>query len=145
MKAMRALTVLYDGTCPLCVACSHWLARRRQRVPLRLVDVHGEAARRTYGRIPGDGRALVVVDDVGRYWAGPAAFLMCLWALERWASFVWLALCQPLRPLTIGLFALVGANRSFVAAVLGVPTCEAGHCGVTPAHGGPYRSARLTP
>jgi predicted DCC family thiol-disulfide oxidoreductase YuxK len=140
---MRTLTVLYDGACPLCVECGRWLSRRRQRIPLRLVDVHGEVARRTYARVPGDGRALVAVDDAGRYWVGPAAFLMCLWALERWALLVWLALRWPLRPLTVGLFALVSANRTFIASVLGLPCGEGGHCGVTPAHGGPYRSARL--
>lgn len=144
MNAVRALDVLYDGACPLCVECSRWLSRRRQRIPLRLVDVHGEIARRTYERVPGDGRALIVIDDTGRTWIGPAAFLMCLWALERWASLVWLAVRRPLRPLTIGLFALVGANRTFVASLLGVPSCENGHRGRTPTHGGPYRSARLT-
>ena len=143
MSVVRELTVLYDGACPLCVVCRDWLARSAQRIPLRLLDIHGDVVRSTYGRVPGDGVALVVVDDAGRYWLGPAAFLMCLWALERWAAVAWLALCAPLRPLTVASFALVSANRAALGSLLGVPSCESGHCGLPPSHGGPYRSARL--
>lgn len=140
---MQTLTVLYDGSCPFCVRCGEWLARSAQRIPLRLVDMRSEGARRAYGRIPGDGRELMVVDDAGRYWLGPAAFLMCLWALEHWATIAWLALLAPFRPFAIAFFALVSANRTTVASVLGVPSCESGHCGVSETHGGPYRSARV--
>lgn len=140
---MNALTVLYDGACPFCVRCRDWLAGSQQRIPLRLLDVHGEVAQRSYGRIAGDGRELVVIDDGGRYWVGPAAFLMCMWALERWADLAWFALLAPVRPFAVAFFKILSSERTTIATVLGMPTCAAGHCGV--ARGGPYRTAAIAP
>jgi len=138
---MQSLTVLYDGACPFCVRCRDWLARSRQRIPLRLIDLHSMDARRVYGRVPGDGRELVVVDDAGRYWIGPAAFVMCLWALERWAGVAWFALLAPIRPIAVAFFVLLRMNRKTAAAMLGLPACTEGHCGVPREQAGPYRTA----
>lgn len=135
---MRALTVLYDGGCPFCVRCALWLARSRQRIPLVPVDCTTEIARARYGRIRGLGRELVVVDDEGRWWVGPAAFLMCLWALEFWNPIASLLLLAPIRPFAIEVFARVTAHRATLASLLGMPPCE-GHCDLAHAHVGPYR------
>lgn len=135
---MRAMTVLYDGGCPFCVRCALWLARSRQRIPLMPVDCTTPAARARYQRIRGLGRELVVVDDAGRYWVGPAAFLMCLWALEAWHALAALLLLAPLRPLAIAVFSAITANRTWIATVVGMPRCE-GHCDLAHAHAGPYR------
>lgn len=136
---MRAITILYDGACPFCVRCAEWLARSPQRIALSTVDCHSEVARRRYGRIPGLGRELVAVDDAGRFWVGPAAFVMCLWALEGWSALVTWMLWGPLQPLTIALFAAVTAGRGTLARWTGTPSCEDGHCGIAHAQGGPYR------
>lgn len=136
---MRAMTVLYDGDCPFCVRCQAWLARSPQRVPLLAIDCRSDLARNRYARIPGLGRELVVVDDEGRFWVGPAAFVMCLWALEGWSWLVWWMLSGPLLPLTIALFAAITVNRATLASLVGMPSCEEGHCGIAHAHAGPYR------
>lgn len=136
---MHTLTVLYDGACPMCERCRDFLAAARQRVPLRLVDCHSVEARRRFGRVPGLGRELVVVDDTGHFWIGPAAFVMCLWALERGRALATLLLTAPLLPLAIAVFAWVSNHRGSLGPWLGVPACEGGHCGVAHDHSGPYR------
>lgn len=137
---MRALTVLYDGACPLCERCRDWLARAPQLVPLTLLDCHSPDARRRFGRIPGLGRELVVADETGRFWIGPAAFVMCLWALRGWRTIASAMLIAPLRPLAILVFTWLSDHRGGLGRLLGVPACSEGHCGVEPRHAaGPYR------
>lgn len=136
---MRALTVLYDGLCPLCERCRHFLESARQRIPLRVIDCHSAEARQRFGRIPGLGRELVAIDDEGQYWIGPAAFVMCLWALEPFAAIAALMLWSPVRPITIALFGWISENRRTIGAWTGAPPCSGAHCGVADGHAGPYR------
>ncbi|MEW2036867.1 DUF393 domain-containing protein, partial [Streptomyces sp. NPDC005534] len=48
---VRGLTVLYDPRCSLCAFLKDWLARQAQLVPLRLVPVASEEARRRFPRL----------------------------------------------------------------------------------------------
>ncbi|MCX4724364.1 thiol-disulfide oxidoreductase DCC family protein [Streptomyces sp. NBC_01306] len=81
--AVRRLTVLYDAQCPLCVHLRHWLLGQRQLVPLDLVPAASAAA---VERFPGldHGSTLqeiTVIGDQGQIYRGPAAWIVCLWAL----------------------------------------------------------------
>lgn len=81
--AVRRLTVLYDAECPLCRQVGAWLARQRKLVPVDLVPAGSREARR---RLPGldHDRTLeeiTVVGDGGQVYRGPAAWIVCLWAL----------------------------------------------------------------
>ncbi|CAL9347531.1 hypothetical protein SUDANB106_00403 [Streptomyces sp. enrichment culture] len=83
---VRRLTVLYDADCPLCRHIRDWLARQRQLVPLDPVPAGSPEARR---RLPGldHGRTLeeiTVVGDGGQVYRGPAAWIVCLWALAEY-------------------------------------------------------------
>ncbi|MEX0754872.1 MAG: DCC1-like thiol-disulfide oxidoreductase family protein [Actinomycetota bacterium] len=80
------LTVVYDERCGFCVRCRDWLAGQRCLVPVELLPAGSGTARRRFGALPWLGDELVVVDERGRVWVGPGAFLMCLWATARFRS-----------------------------------------------------------
>src|SRR5262245_3404397 len=81
---MRRLTVLYDAECSFCVRCKDWLARQPAFVELAFLPCRSPLALKRYGQVPWLIRELVVVSDEGEVWAGPAAFLVCMWALRDW-------------------------------------------------------------
>ncbi|MEV8568394.1 DUF393 domain-containing protein [Streptomyces sp. NPDC051322] len=91
---VTGLTVLYDAQCPLCVHLRHWLLRQPQLVPLQLVPA---ASAEAMARFPGiDHRAtleeITVIGDRGQIYRGPAAWIVCLWALAgHRAKANWLA------------------------------------------------------
>lgn len=97
---VKGLTVLYDAQCNLCVHLRQWLTRQRQLVPLTLLPAGSEAARKRY---PGlDHRStlteITVIGDQGQIYRGPAAWIVCLWALaDHRAKSHWLA-TPPGRP-----------------------------------------------
>lgn len=83
---VRRLTVLYDPDCSLCAFVRGWLERQRQIVPLDLVPVGSEEARR---RFPGLDHAatlreITVIGDSGQIYRDDAAWLVCLWALAEY-------------------------------------------------------------
>jgi len=135
---MPALTILYDADCPICVRCRNWLVREPALVELRFLACRSPEARARFAHVPWLGDELVVVSDAGDVWAGPAAFIVCLWALERWRATSF-TLATPLAaPLARFAFGLVSSNRGLLGALLGAGPCHDGHCGV-PAATGVYR------
>ncbi|MEU3555536.1 thiol-disulfide oxidoreductase DCC family protein [Streptomyces fragilis] len=82
---VTGLTVLYDAGCPLCRHLGDWLRRQPKLVRLDMVPAASEEARR---RFPGldHGATLdeiTVVGDAGQVYRGPAAWIVCLWALRE--------------------------------------------------------------
>ncbi|MCX3059009.1 thiol-disulfide oxidoreductase DCC family protein [Streptomyces beihaiensis] len=82
---VRRLTVLYDAECGLCAFAREWLSGQRQLVPLEFVPA-GSAAART--RFPGIDHAetltdITVIGDGGQVYRGPAAWVVCMWALRE--------------------------------------------------------------
>lgn len=124
------LVVLYDAHCAVCVRCRTFVEASEQLVPVRFLDCRSGEARTRYGEIPFLVHELVVVDDEGRWWAGPAAFVMTLWALASTRGLAdWLA--KPsLTWLTTSTFSLVSENRALLGWIFGIPTCEGGACSV---------------
>ncbi|MET7616408.1 DCC1-like thiol-disulfide oxidoreductase family protein [Streptomyces sp. NPDC005408] len=80
---VRRLTVLYDAQCTLCVHLRSWLLRQRQLVPLDLVPAGSVEAQRRYPRLDHTAtlREITVIGDRGQIYTGPAAWIVCLWAL----------------------------------------------------------------
>ena len=134
----RALTVLYDADCAMCIRCRHWLEQHHALVPLRFVHCRSAEVRELFGVVPWIGDELVVVSDTGDVWAGPAAFVVCMWALESWRATSFLLATPLLAPLTRGFFAFVSNNRGWLGAIVGAGPCHPGHCGV-PKSLGAYR------
>jgi predicted DCC family thiol-disulfide oxidoreductase YuxK len=129
---MRALTVLYDESCPLCIRCRDWMSGQRSFVPLRFVPCGSEEARTRYRSIPWLGGELVVVSDEGDVWAGPAAFLVCLWALEDWREWSDTLSGSVFAPMAERFFKALSSRRRAVAALLFPDRCEGGTCRVPP-------------
>lgn len=136
-REVGRLVVLFDGHCPFCLRVSHWLAKEEQSVPLTLIDAYSTEAQ-PWRTIPWIRSELVVASDRGHVWAGPAAFILCLWALRR---FRWLAslLTEPLvRPLAELFFRQLSTRRGGLGWAIGAPECAHGQCGI-PSEVGPYR------
>ncbi|MFI1103246.1 thiol-disulfide oxidoreductase DCC family protein [Streptomyces melanogenes] len=83
---VRRLTVLYDADCPLCAFLRDWLLKQRQLVPLDLVPVGSPEARRRFPRLDHTAtfEEITVVADAGQVYRGPAAWIVCLWALRQY-------------------------------------------------------------
>lgn len=121
---MQRLTVLYDGTCALCVRCRDFLRGARSFVPLELVACQSFIARERYGDVPWLGEELVVASDEGDVWIGPAAFLMCLWALVDYREWSYRLSGPELAPLAERFFVALSSQRSRIAGFLSKPRCD---------------------
>jgi len=92
----RRLTVLYDASCALCRRARSWLERQDQNVRLEFVAAASTLALQRFPDL--DPAATLeemhVVDEHGRVYRGEKAWLMCLWALEKYREWS-LRLAQP--------------------------------------------------
>ena len=87
MDSPKSLTILYDESCGLCRRARDWLLTQPCRLPVELLPAGAPAVRSRFASVaPWMGRELVVVDERGRAWIGPSAFLMCLWATARYRA-----------------------------------------------------------
>jgi predicted DCC family thiol-disulfide oxidoreductase YuxK len=131
---MRELTVLYDEGCAMCVRCRDWLALQRSFLPMRFVACGSAEARTRYSGIPWVGEELVVASDEGDVWAGPAAFLVCLWALEDWREWSYTLSGSAFSPLAERFFQALSSRRRALAAFLVPDPCASGTCSAPASH-----------
>jgi hypothetical protein len=106
-------------------------------VELVFMPCGSREARARYGRVPWLGEELVVVSDEGEVWAGPAAFLVCLWALRDWREWSHRLSGPTLAPLAERFFHAISTRRRRLAVWLGWQACPEGKCSARDA--GPYR------
>jgi predicted DCC family thiol-disulfide oxidoreductase YuxK len=112
MATPRSLTVLYDERCALCRRCRDWLLTQPCLLPVRLVPAGSVVRDARHTSVePWLGKELVVVDDAGRSWVGPAAFLTCLWATARYRSVSYVLSRPGLAPLAERFFLFVSKRR----------------------------------
>jgi predicted DCC family thiol-disulfide oxidoreductase YuxK len=123
-RAPRRLTVVYDETCALCRRCREWLATEPVLVDVEFVAAGSEVAEERYGALPWLGAELVVVAEDGRAWVGPAAFLVCLWATQRWRSWSFRLSGGLFAPMAERFFHFVSGNRRRIGGMLASPECE---------------------
>ena len=126
-RSPRALTVLYDPGCGLCQRCRTWMLGQASYVPLAFLPCSGEEARRRFGDLPWVGDELVVVGDGGEVWAGPAAFLVCLWALVDWREWSYRLAGPAFAPLAERFFLVLSSRRRAVGALFD-HRCADGRC-----------------
>src|ERR687887_1959282 len=110
------LTVLYDESCALCRRCRDWLLGQPCLVQVELLPAGSVLARSRFGSVPWLGKELVVVDQRGRVWVGPAAFLTCLWATVRFRPWSYRLAGPTFAPLAERFFMLVSKRRDRVSA-----------------------------
>src|SRR5687767_6909195 len=115
---MRRLTVLYDAGCPICVRCRTWMAEQPAYVELEFLPCASPEARRRYGAVPWLGEELVVASDSGQVWVGPAAFLLCLWALREWREWSYRLSGPAFAPLAERFFHAISGGRRRLAVWL---------------------------
>jgi predicted DCC family thiol-disulfide oxidoreductase YuxK len=128
-RGPRSLTVLFDPTCSLCQRCRTWMLAQASYVPLTFLPCSSEEARRWFGDIPWLADELVVVGDGGEVWAGPAAFVTCLWALQDWRDWSFRLAAPGLAPVARWLFHVLSSQRRSVAALFD-HHCTDGSCGI---------------
>ncbi len=105
------LSVVYDERCALCRRCRDWLMQQRCLIHVELLPAGSEQARLRYGTLPWLGSELVVADEHGHVWIGPAGFLMCLWATARYRSWSYRLSAPALAPLAERFFKHVSRRR----------------------------------
>jgi predicted DCC family thiol-disulfide oxidoreductase YuxK len=128
-RSPRSLTVLFDPGCSLCQRCRAWMLQQSALVDLRFVACTGAEAKARYGDIPWLGDELVVVGDELEVWAGPAAFLVCLWALEEYREWSYRLSGTAFAPLAERFFLYLSANRRSIAGSF-THDCDGGACRV---------------
>lgn len=128
-RVPRGLTVLYDPGCALCQRCRSWMEGQEAHVRLRWLACTAEEARKAYGAIPWLEDELVVVGDGGEVWAGPAAFLVCLWALVEWREWSFRLAGPAFAPLAERFFLFLSSRRRSIGALFD-RECEGGSCKV---------------
>ena len=128
MDTPRVLTVVYDEACDLCRRCRHWLEAQDTHVDIEFLAAGSPAARQRYADVPWLGTELVVVDESGNVWAGPAGFIMCLWATNEYRGWSHRLSSPTFAPLASWFFHVVSSNRSKIAAIVGGPKCDDGRC-----------------
>jgi len=116
-RSPEALTVLFDPSCGLCQRCRSWMQAQPSYLPLTFLACTGDEARRRFGDIPWLTDELVVVGDGGEVWAGPAAFLVCLWALVDWREWSFRLAGPAFAPLAERFFLFLSSRRRSFAAL----------------------------
>ena len=122
------LTVLYDERCAFCLRCRDWLAGQPCLVEVELLPAGSATARDRYGAVPWLGNELVVVDERGQVWVGPAAFLVCLWATARYRPWAFLLARPGWSKYAERLFIRVSKRRNRWGAWLGRKDKDCSYC-----------------
>ncbi len=123
------LTIVYDERCAFCRRCRLWLAEQPAHVPLRFLAAGSDDARLRYGRHPWLAEELAVIDDTGRAWVGPDAFVVALWATRPYRALA-LTMRHPLlRPLARSFFHQVSSRRHRPETGDGYQTVSCDSCG----------------
>jgi predicted DCC family thiol-disulfide oxidoreductase YuxK len=125
---MNRLTILYDESCAFCRRCRDWLLLQPCFVEVELLPAGSGEARARFGNVPWLGRDLVAVDDRGRVWAGPAAFITCLWATVRYRPWAYRLASPTLAPLAERFFMVVTKRRDRFGVWLGRDDPEFSWC-----------------
>ena len=139
---MKRLTVLYDDGCPICVRCRSLLLHQHAFVELELLAASSPEAARRYGEVPWLGAELVVVSDEGAVWAGPAAFLVALWALVDYREWSYRLSGDSFSRMAERFFVALSHRRKWLAGWLSHPECTGDRCHRVGRHGpaAPYRA-----
>ncbi|MFN2525836.1 MAG: DCC1-like thiol-disulfide oxidoreductase family protein [Actinomycetota bacterium] len=112
MEKTQRLTVLYDESCALCRRCRDWLLTQPCLLAVELIPAGSPFAHSQFASVePWLGRELVVVNEKGQAWIGPAAFVTCLWATARYRAISYSLARPAFAPLAEHFFLFVSKRR----------------------------------
>jgi hypothetical protein len=117
---MKKLFVLYDAQSEFALRCYAWISTQSALLPLEFVPFQ---AAEQIARFPGvesfrGNEPLVVVSDEGAVYAGPNAFLMCLYALSNYQDWAIRLSAPALLPLAVRAFELFLADGKRIARLM---------------------------
>lgn len=122
-RVPHRLTVVYDENCELCRRARDWLALQPSYVELELIAAGSDEAQRRYGSLPWLGEELVIVDEAGHVWIGPAAFLVAIWSTRDYRPWSYRLSGPTFAPLAERFFHLISTKRKRLGAMLNSPEC----------------------
>jgi predicted DCC family thiol-disulfide oxidoreductase YuxK len=125
---IEKLAVLYDERCAFCLRCRDWLLAQPCFLEVELLAAGSPVARQRYGALPWLGNELIAVDDRGRVWVGPGAFLVCMWATVRYRSWAYRLSGPTMVPLATRFFRHISKRRDRWSAWLGRNDPECSWC-----------------
>ena len=117
---MKCLYDLFDADCELCVRCRNWLMKQPAFVPLFFVAFQSDEAHRRFSGIDAlkPGEQLLVISDEGAVYRGASAWIMCLWALEKYREHAQRLAHPALLPFAKAVCELLSRNRFFLSDAL---------------------------
>lgn len=127
------LSVIYDPGCQVCIRSKRWMQWQPTFVDLEFVPSDSPEVARRWPGVPWVGEELVVISDLGEVWVGPAAFIMCLWALEEWREWSYRLSAPTLGAISRVFFASLSKRRHALGRFFD-SRCDADHdgrCGLT--------------
>ena len=110
---MQTLTVLYDARCNLCRRIRSWLESQPAYMELTFVAAGSAEARHRFPQLDhaGTTQEITVISDEGGVYTGANAWLICLWALQKYRAWS-LRLSSPeMLPLARRIVIWVAQNR----------------------------------
>ena len=117
---MKCLYVLFDAECEVCLRCRNWLMKQPAFVPLVFVAFQSDEAQRRFPGIDAlkPGEQLLVISDEGAVYRGAHAWIMCLWALEKYREHAQRLAHPALLPFAKAVCELLSRNRFFLSDAL---------------------------
>ncbi len=116
---MKALTVLYDEHCPLCIRSARWLQSQEAFLPLECLAAGSAEVLRRYGEVfRAEKKELTVIDDRGGVYRGTDAWLMCLFALVDYREWSTRLATPSLKPLARTAFEALSTHRQGLSRLL---------------------------
>ncbi len=119
---MKASCVLFDSSCAFCCQCVKWLGQQDQTLKMWCLPRGSRQALDAFGAAVnfGQGAAadLVVIDSDGGVYRGSDAFIMCLWAVDRYSDRAARFASPALKPYARSMFNLVSSKRHVFSSPL---------------------------
>jgi predicted DCC family thiol-disulfide oxidoreductase YuxK len=117
---MKSLYVLFDAECEFCIRCRNWLMQQPAFVSLVFISFQSDEAQRRFPGIEAlkPNEQLLVISDEGSVYRGAHAWIMCLWALEKYREHAQRLAHPVLLPLATAVCELLSRNRFFLSDTL---------------------------
>jgi predicted DCC family thiol-disulfide oxidoreductase YuxK len=118
---MLKLYVLYDTRCELCLRLKEWLLAQRCWLQLEMIPAGSDLAGQMFPELEqiASSDDLVVISDDGKVYLNNQAWIMCLYALEKYRTWACRLAHPLLLPLARQAFDTLSKNRHAISRWLG--------------------------